>query len=70
VIKHISPLSGDVLARQHDLARRGRQFTGDHVEGGGFSGTIRADQTHDRALFNLEIHAAHGMQTAKALGQA
>lgn len=58
-------------ADQHfDVARRRREQSTQHADGGGFSGAVRAEEAIDMTTRNVQIDIVHRHQCAEALGQA
>ena len=54
---------GHVLLIEQDSATVRLNQTNDHVETGGFSGAIRAEQANDLALADLDRDILHNIST-------
>ena len=61
--------TGHIGALEEDLSRVRRIQTADGVEEGRLARTVKADDAHDLALLDLEVHAAESPQTAELLGK-
>src|SRR6185312_10630523 len=57
------------LSVEHNVAACRLQGTGDHVEGGGLAGAVRADQRMDGAGRHFEGDVVDGGQPAEATGE-
>ena len=70
---HVVHLEGrnavDFLAIKEDLAFGGSVNTADHVEGGGLTSAVGADQSRNETFLDMHIHTVDGNQTAKANGR-
>src|SRR5262249_29948165 len=62
--------AGDVAALEQDPARGGRHLAGQHLEEGGFAGTVRADDAPPLAVVDGKIDVAVGGEAAVVLGEA
>ena len=62
-------LSGDVAPRVAHRAARGREESGDDVEGRRLAGAVRADDGPDRTLLDLQLEAVHRHQTTEPARQ-
>ena len=59
--------TGDVLAKEEDLAGVGGVDAGNVVEDGGLAGAVGADQTVDLAVFDLDGEIIDGVNAAEVL---
>lgn len=59
--------AGNVFALHRDAARGWLKNPGDHVEKGGFSGAIWADQSGDGAFFDGQAGPVNGVKAAEML---
>src|SRR5699024_8402452 len=62
-------LSDRVAAHDCSTAHVGAQHGGQHVQGGGFAGPVRAEQGKPLTLRNVEAHAVHGVAAAVGVFQ-
>src|SRR3546814_18355096 len=60
----VGPEPVDAAASEADAAFIGAKHAGDHVEAGGFAGTVRADQADDAALGPGKAGTGPGAQAA------
>ena len=60
----------DAQTQHFDVARRRREQSAQHADGGGFSGAVRAEEAIDMTTRNVQIDIVHRHQCAEALGQA
>ena len=61
-------VADDALTVEGHAAVGGRVHTGDHVEGGGLTGAVGADQGHDLALVDVQIQVIDGHHAAELHG--
>ena len=61
-------VADDALAVEGHAAVGGRVHTGDHVEGGGLTGAVGADQCHNLALVDVQIQVVDGHHAAELHG--
>src|SRR3546814_12388889 len=61
---------GDVAAIKDNFAAIGTHQTDDHVETGGFAGTIGAEQSDDLAGIQAEAEVVYHLPRAVALAQS
>src|SRR5690606_26470327 len=58
--------AGDILAKEHEVARGRRNEPADQVEGRALAGAVRADQAEDLAVIKLEAEVRDCGQPAEA----
>ena len=60
---------GNVIAVHQHRARGGGEASRDHVHGGGFSGTVRAEESKHLMIADCEGDILHSRMTAIVFGQ-
>jgi len=64
----VGGLAGDVLAPEQDAAGRRLYKTGDAVDGGCFSGSVRTDDAQNFPLADLKTYPVERDDAAEGLG--
>ena len=65
----VRALAGDILAVQDDIAFGGGIHTGEHVEYGGLTGAVGADQTVQMTFLDFQVKLCNRLQAAEGNAQ-
>ena len=59
----------EIKTEKRHAARRGGQEAGEHLDRGGFAGTVWTEEAEKLTRLDLEVDAVHGSQSAETASQ-